>query len=173
MDELNQNEQYFFDEETLSYLSKVLLRWDSICCLCTPLLGQYLAERRNGITILDIDTRFDKVSGFKYYDLSDPKWLDEKYDLIICDPPFFGVSFSNLIDAIRKLSHYDLNQKLMICIVQRRSGKLLEIFSEFGLLPTGYFPTYQTVNTDDKTKIEFFSNLSPEEINSEARLFAE
>jgi Probable N6-adenine methyltransferase len=167
MYELRQNEQCFFDEETLQKLSDFLLRWKSVCCLCTPLLGKNLVERGANVRILDIDTRFDYVRGFKFYDIHRPEWLGEKFDLIVCDPPFFNISLSKLFAAIRLLSQNDFSQNLLISYLYRRSSVLLGTFSKFNLQPTGYFPTYQTVTEAQHNKIEFYSNLPPNEIDSE------
>lgn len=173
MDELRQNEQCFFDEKTLQKLSDFLLRWKSVCCLCTPLLGKNLVERGANVRILDIDTRFDHIKGFKFYDIHRPEWLGEKFDLIICDPPFFNISLFGLFAAIRMLSQNDFSQNLLVSYLSRRSRALLRTFSEFNLQPTGFFPTYQTVKEEPRNKIEFYSNLPPDEISSESSLFTE
>jgi hypothetical protein len=57
MYELHKNEQHFFDEKTLDHLSRFAVRYSSICCLCTPLLGQAMEDRGLfSVRILDMDT---------------------------------------------------------------------------------------------------------------------
>ncbi len=89
MDELHQNEQYFFDQPTLDHLASFGQQFSNPCCLCAPLLGQPLVERGCQVTILDIDRRFASLPGFQHYDIFSPIWLEEEFDLIVCDPPFF------------------------------------------------------------------------------------
>lgn len=172
MYELHKYEQYFFDESTLKRFSLFLksgyenLR---ICCLCAPLLGKRLLEEHNmDVDILDIDERFSDLKtqrndkpNFVFYDLEHPSYLaGREYDLIICDPPFFSVSLSQLFDSIRMLSKYNFESNIMISYLKRRESSILGTFYRFNLKPTGFYPTYQTVDTKgEKNKIEFYSNI--------------
>jgi hypothetical protein len=129
------------------------------CCLCAPLLGQTLVEQGCQVTILDIDRRFASLPGFQRYDIYRSIWLEEEFDLIVCDPPFFNISLSQLLSTVRKLAHYNDNQALLISYLHRRANKIVGTFSPFKLVATGYFPSYQTVQAVERNKIEFFSNL--------------
>lgn len=160
MQELHRNEQYFFDRATLRHLSRFVASFPNPCCLCAPLLGRELSEQGVQVTILDIDERFAPVAGFRRFDIYRPEWIDEKFGLIVCDPPFFNVSLSQLYAALRLLSQFDYNQRLLISYLTRRSSNLLGTFASFNLSPTGYFPSYQTVDNAERNQIEFFSNLS-------------
>lgn len=159
MYELHQNEQYFFNQSTLERLAGFVQQFSQPCCLCAPLLGKTLAEQGVSIKILDIDERFASVPGFQRYDIYRPIWIDEKFDLIICDPPFYNVSLSQLFTAIRQLAHYNYNQPLIVSYLQRRAVNIMGTFSRFNLTSTGYYPGYQTVQDIERNKIEFFSNL--------------
>ena len=164
MYELHENEQYFFAEPTLAHLAGFLARFAATCCLCAPLLGRRLAEQGVAVTILDIDERFAAVRGFRCYNLYNPEWLDQEFDIIVCDPPFFNVSLSQLFAAIRLLSHNRFDQPLLISYLKRRSTAILGAFAPFGLQPTGYLPLYQTVQAVERNQIEFFSNLTTEHL---------
>lgn len=163
MDELPDREQYFFDHDTLEHLAPFVARYQNPCCLCTPLLGQHLVERKVPVTILDVDERFSDLCGYKPYDVYRPEWLEEEFDLIVCDPPFFKVSLSQLFPAIRMLAHHDYRQRLLMCYLTRRSAALLRAFAKFGLEATGYRPGYQTVRPTEKNEIECYGNLGEEE----------
>ena len=99
MYELHENEQYFFDQETLEKLSNVLKQFNSVCCLCVPSLGEKLELEGREVRILDIDTRFQRLKGFCFFDIHRPEWIGETFDLIICDPPFFNVSLSVVVST--------------------------------------------------------------------------
>lgn len=157
--ELHENEQYFFDPPTLDHLAGFVAGFSNPCCLCAPLLGRELAGRGVRVSILDIDERFASVPGFRRFDIYRPQWTGERFDLIVCDPPFFKVSLSQLFVAIRVLSQFDTTQPLLVSYLARRSGNLMATFAAFHLAPTGYFPSYQTVDTSQRNQIEFFSNL--------------
>ena len=162
MYERHENEQYFFDADTLEHLVEFVRGWDSPCVLCAPLLGKRLAEAGVAVSILDIDERFAGVPGFQHFDLYRPKWTGRRFGLILCDPPFFNVSLSQLFAAIRLLSQNDFQQPLLVSYLGRRSSAIVGAFSRFDLRPSGYFPTYQTVQPSPRNEIEFFSNLSNE-----------
>jgi len=152
-------EQYFFDDAAIARLADfVAARFQKPCCLCCPLLSEELARRNVAVRILDVDRRFADVRGFQLYDVFRPAWLDETFDIIICDPPFFKVSLSQLFRAVRTLSHHDFAQPLLLCYLSRRAANVRGTFAPFGIEPTGFFPTYRTVQKLARNEIEFFSN---------------
>ena len=160
IEELHENEQYFYDEKTLSELTTFLGRWEASCCLCTPLLGQWMSQHSSpNPTVLDMDRRFAQIQGFRYYDLCRPEWLDQEFDIIVCDPPFFNVSLGQLFHAIRLLSHFRFDQPLLISYLRRRSNIVMDTFSQFGLRPVDYSPGYRTVQSLNLNDIVFYSNL--------------
>ena len=159
MEERHQREQYFFDRETLAALSDFVSRFERPCCLCAPMVGRELHRRGRTVRILDVDRRFADLPGFVEWDLYRPRHLDETFDLILCDPPFFNVSLSQLFTAVRLLAHFDLTSRVMISYPVRRSGAILGTFRPFALRATGYRPGYQTVQQCDNNDIEFYANF--------------
>jgi hypothetical protein len=159
MEERHEREQYFFDRESLAALADFVSRFERPCCLCAPMVGGELQRRGRTVRVLDVDRRFADLPGFVEWDLYRPRHLDETFDLILCDPPFFNVSLSQLFTAVRLLAHFDLTCRVMISYPVRRSGALLGAFSPFMLRPTGYRPGYQTVQKCEKNDIEFYANF--------------
>lgn len=166
MYERHQNEQYFFDENTLNVLVRFLSIWEAPCCICAPLLGKWAEEQGIPVTILDIDDRFSDLKGFRHYDIYRPQWVDKEFDLIICDPPFFNVSLSQLFNALRLLSHHNFEQYLLLSYLRRRTSAVTGTFSPFLLQPTGCCTGYQTVKKSERNEIEFFSNLPVERLEA-------
>ena len=162
MHERHENEQYFFDDATVDHLARFISRFSAPCCICAPTVGKRLAETNVDVTVLDIDKRFKEVTGFQVYDLYKPTWLEKKFDIIICDPPFFNVSLSQLFRALRMLAHHDFSQPMLISHLSRRSNAIEGTFAPFQLKATGYCPGYQTVKNCDRNAIEFFGNLPSE-----------
>jgi hypothetical protein len=153
-------EQYFWDEPTLDWLAQLVEGLSSSpCCLCAPMLGKKLIERGGSPAILDIDERFSDLPGFQKYNIYRPHWIEESYDLIICDPPFWNVRLSQLFTAIRKLAHFDYQQKMLVSYPTRRGSALQAVFWSFGLEPTGIQPKYVTVQDKDYNQIEFLGNI--------------
>jgi hypothetical protein len=159
MYERHEHQQYFFNDATLEHLAEFVGDFSNPCCLCAPLLGKTLVERGVATAILDTDERFSSVAGFQHYDLYRPVPLNHKFGLIVCDPPFFKVSLSQLFQTVRLLSQFDYTQPLLICYLRRRTSNIKGTFSRFNLQPTGYFPDYKTVQRSERNEIEFFSNL--------------
>lgn len=167
MEEQHEHEQYFFDGATQRRVADFVEGYECPLCLCTPTVGAELVRRGVEAHILDIDRRFADLPGFRFFDLQHPTWTGEEHGIILCDPPFFGVSLSRLLKAIRLLAGYDFAKPLLVTYLKRRSAKILEVFEPFGLRPTGFLPTYESVPKLGKFEVEFFGNL-PEE--SHARL---
>jgi hypothetical protein len=162
MEERHEREQYFFDAETLGVLADFVSRFERPCCLCAPMVGRELHRRGRTVRVLDVDRRFADLPGFVEWDLYRPRHLDETFDLILCDPPFFNVSLSQLFTAVRLLAHFDVASNVMISYPVRRRGAILGTFRPFALRPTGYRPGYQTVQQCDKNDIEFYANFPVE-----------
>jgi hypothetical protein len=160
MEERRENEQYFFDEPTITQLADLIQPYRLPCCLCAPTVGRELARRGIDVRILDIDERFKELRGFRYFDLGRPSWPGESFGVILFDPPFFNAApISRLFDAVRMLSHYHFDQKLLMSWPTRRAHLILETFHQFGLSPTGFRPGYVTVANQGKNEIEFYGNL--------------
>ena len=159
MYERHENEQYFFDEKTLTKLTAFLADFQPLCCICAPLLGRRLQEAGVDVRILDIDERFADLPGFRRFDLYRPEWLGEEFKLIVCDPPFYNVSLSQLFAALRTLGLNDFRQPLLVSYLKRRESAILGTFAKFDLRPTGYMPSYQTVQDCERNDIEFYGNL--------------
>jgi hypothetical protein len=170
MYELHKNEQYFFDSITLKHLTSFLNRFDRIATLCAPMLGQSLVKEKHPVTILDIDERFNNVPGFLYWNIYKPEWLYTTFGIIVCDPPFFNVSLSQLFKAIRMLSHNNFDQPLLISYLRRRKDAVSGSFNPFKLQPTGFYPSYVTVQKIERNEIEFFGNLSKADMDDLAFL---
>jgi len=166
MHEIHKHEQYFYDPTTLDHLARFMESWSSPCCVCAPMLGKHVADRGGKVTILDIDERFTGTKGFQKYDIYRPTWLGTSFDLIVCDPPFFNASLSDLFAAIRTLSLNNFQQPMLISYLSRRADAIVGTFSKFNLAPTGYFPNYQTVQDVGRNKIEMFSNLNSEQLET-------
>ncbi|MEM8993508.1 MAG: hypothetical protein AAGF23_01825 [Acidobacteriota bacterium] len=166
MDERHENEQYFFDAPTLARLVDFLGQWQAPCCVCAPKVGEALVRAGRPVTILDIDERFAGLRGFRDFDIARPEWLADRFDVILCDPPFYNVSLSKLFETLRGLAHYDFKQRLMVSYLSRRASALGRAFGPFDLRPTGYFPGYVTVQESARNRIELFSNLDGEELAS-------
>ncbi len=157
--ERHEAEQYFWDAQTLKTLLDVAGVFDFPCALCAPLLGRALDERGIASRSLDFDERFATDENYAHFDLYRPLWRDETYGVILCDPPFWKVSLSQLFAAIRLLGHHSFEQPLAICYPTRRAKNICGTFAKFGLEPTGYFPGYLTVQELERNRIEFFANF--------------
>lgn len=166
-------EQFFWDAATLRVLAEVAARFENPACLCAPFLGRELEKRGIPCATLDLDERFCDLKGFQKFDLYRPHFQQTRFGAIFCDPPFWKVSLSQLFPAIRLLSHHDNAQKLAICYPTRRGAHLCATFARFGLQPTGFFPTYNTVDTTgERGEIEFYANFEWNE-EGDASLYLE
>ena len=154
------NEQYFFAESTVNYLVRVAITFKNVCCICCPSVGKKLEEMGANVTILDIDERFSNLSGFKYWDIKNPKYMSDDFDLIIMDPPFFNVSMREIRKSIQLLTHFDTSStKLMISYLSRRENAFKSGMQPFNMKPMDYVPEYNTVDvTEYKNRIEFYVN---------------
>ena len=149
MQEDHQREQYFYDQPTRDFLSRVVLASKRPVLLCAPTLGRDLWEvHRRQVPTLDIDTRFSDLPGFVEWDIHRPTALDFKPDLVLCDPPFHTVKLDRLYRAITTLTQGDVTVPLVLSWLYRRETALLGTFIRFGLQRTPYEPTYISVRPE-------------------------
>ena len=107
-------EQYFFTTENINSLINMINMTypdpaeveEKVCLVCAPTLAKALYEDYDiKVTICDIDKRFEKLPGFRYFDLKEPYEITEKdFDLIFIDPPFFTVSLDQQARAMSVLA---------------------------------------------------------------------
>src|SRR5262245_67789 len=128
MEERHEREQYFYDQATRDALADMLEPLGRVCLLCAPTVGVELEDRGCDPVVLDVDERFSQMHGFRRWDVYRPTCLAERFDVIFADPPFFGVSLSQLFAAVRLLSHHDFAQRVIIGYLTRRANALLGTF---------------------------------------------
>ncbi|MEM6507562.1 MAG: hypothetical protein AAF711_19150 [Planctomycetota bacterium] len=160
MQENHANEQYFFDTPTLGRLRVVLARFEDPCVLCAPLLGRSLHKHGQAAAVLDIDERFADLPGYRRWDVSRPEPIDQAFGLILCDPPFFNVSLSQLFRAIRLLAKFDMSTPIAVGYPARRERALLGTFAPFNLQPSTFRLGYQTVQDQaGRNDIRLYTNF--------------
>ncbi len=158
--ERHEFEQYFFAGPTLDEMCCMLERFERPVVLCAPRLGEAMERRGRVVATLDIDERFAKLRGFVKWNIRRPAPLGFKPDLIVCDPPFFGVALSELFSAIRLLAGFDLATNVAVSYLSRRSAAITGTFAPFGLEATAYRPAYVSVENAGRTAIEVFANFA-------------
>lgn len=159
MQERHDNEQYFFDPPTVQVVADLLAPYARPCVLCAPTVGAELESRGVAVTVLDIDERFAHLHGFRHWDINRPQRFDERFDVIFCDPPFFNVSLSRLLRAIRTLAHFDDGHALAVTYLARRRDAFLSTFGVFSLRETHLPMEYGTVWKCEKNEISLFANF--------------
>jgi hypothetical protein len=162
MRERQEIEQYFFDRVTLDHLARLAARFPNPCCLCTPSLGAELESRDVEAVTLDIDERFAHLRGFRRYDVLKPEALDDRFGIILCDPPFLSITMPQLCDVMRLLSHGDYHRPIIVNYWVSKSRDITSAFASFGLKPTGYRPTYTSIQNTGRNAMQLYSNLGPE-----------
>src|SRR5262249_1967369 len=116
-------------------------------------------QRGHVVPTLDLDERFAHLRGFVRWNIRRPTPLMFKPDLIICDPPFFGVSLSELFGAIRLLACFDTWTCVAVSYLSRRAGAITGTCRPFNLRGTAYRPAYVSVENAGRTSIELFANF--------------
>jgi hypothetical protein len=157
--EQHRNEQYFFDEATRDWLKVLLHHYTFPCLIGVPTVARVLVRYTTGTVLLDIDERFADVPGFKKWNLYRPEPVGD-FDVLVCDPPFKTVTFSQLFNALRVLANGDFSQPIMITGLASREADLLATFHPFKLRPTGIQARYVSVQDQDgRNKIMFYANF--------------
>ena len=98
-------EQFFYDEGTANQLYQLVDMYDKPLLLCNPTLA-VLAEKKNRpYLLLDRDRRFDFLSGYRPFSLTEPYLItDYDYDAVFIDPPFANVTPEQVARCLRLMA---------------------------------------------------------------------
>jgi len=152
-------EQYFWTEETVQKLLQSLEFMDSCCCLTTPSLGEGFNRIGREEVVLDIDTRFEYLPKFRYFDIRLPKEQEEDFRVIILDPPFFYLPMEQIYNAVVTVCKGNFNTKILIGFLKREEKTLLETFKKFNLKETNFKLQYATARPNKWQNYALYSNI--------------
>lgn len=163
-------EQYFFTKDMIDkYINALMMRFQDketieqkLCLICCPSLATAFYERHNiAIPCLDIDTRFQNLPGFRYFDLQKPYEFKNQFELILIDPPFFYITLEQMahsISIICQNSDAKLGCKLMISFPTKDEQRVKTAFHAFGLEKTSLELEYATVGPNRWSNYVLFAN---------------
>ncbi|MCO5593711.1 hypothetical protein L7F22_047728 [Adiantum nelumboides] len=162
-------EQYLWSERTVMQLTEALkpTAWHSelghVCCLATPSLAHAFYAKQGRIeALLDIDTRFNYLPGFRLFDLRSPRMSElgaDDFRIVIFDPPFFYIPLPVLFQAVLVAVHGNLEAKLLVGFLCREEGAFLQAFAPFRLRRTRFVLEYATVKPNKWGNYALYANV--------------
>jgi len=152
-------EQYFWTEETVMRLMKALEYTPDCCCLATPSLAQGMHVTGREETLLDIDTRFEYLPKFRYWDIQCPSPVGETFRVVVFDPPFFYIAMDQLFKAVTEVCNGHTSTKLLIGFLKREEPLLLKTFAPFKLRQTNFPLEYATVKPNKWRNYALYANV--------------
>ena len=160
--ERHEYEQFFWNRDTVERLIKACEYQftEETCCLTTPSLAHEWHARGRDEVLLDIDTRFDYLPKFRYYDVRDPHALpDSKFRLLIIDPPFFAVPIEQFRVAVDVLTNKDYDTRILLAFLRREEGRLLSAFKDYDLRVTNCALEYASIKPNKWKNFALYSNV--------------
>jgi hypothetical protein len=152
-------EQYFWTERTVNKLIQSLRFIPNCCCLTTPSLGHGFYQIGREEIVLDIDTRFEYLPKFQYFDILVTHSINEEIRIIVMDPPFFYIPMEQIYNAVLKITEGDTKCKLMIGFLIREEKALLHTFTSFNLKRTNFPLEYATARPNKWKNYALYSNI--------------
>jgi len=162
-------EQYFWTDKTIAAIKFALQSTfdaDSSLCLCTPTVAHaWWMEDGEGVSLLDLDTRFEYLPKFRNFDLRVPSATDlgseaSMWRVVVFDPPFFYIPMNVLYEAVMYIAKGKVEQtKLLVGFLKREEKLLLETFKEFNLRRTGFPMEYAHVKSNKWINYAMYSNV--------------
>ena len=100
--------------------------------------------------MLDIDERFSYLRYFEKFDIKDPHIPDGSgdFNVIVIDPPFFGITTKQLFDALEMITGGDHNVNIIIAYLVRFEYPLLETFRPYGISETSVNLEYAHIKSN-------------------------
>uniref|UniRef100_T1IR76 Uncharacterized protein n=1 Tax=Strigamia maritima TaxID=126957 RepID=T1IR76_STRMM len=162
-------EQYFWTDKTINGILDALkfsFGPDASCCLCTPTLAHTWWVEGEAVSLLEIDTRFQYLPKFRYFDLRYPEETgvnleeQELWRVIVFDPPFFYIPMQVLYDAVLYVCQNKIKTtKLLLGFLKREERLLLTTFKEFNLKRTNFPLEYAHVKPNKWINYALYSNV--------------
>ena len=91
---------------------------NNIVCICAPSVADaFWRLQKKEVYCIDIDERFNYLPKFIHCDITkDEVKLPENFepDLIIIDPPFFGLKMCDLFNFVEKITKQNKKTKIAI-----------------------------------------------------------
>ena len=163
MSEFSENrtsEQYFWTSKMVRKLLSALLLDINICCLATPSLALMLNESStNNQFLLDCDERFSFLPNYVKFDFLKPNAVEQDFDVIVCDPPFFQIPLEKIENSIEILSKKNFKTKILITFLKREEMNLIRVFEKFDLRPTKFNVEYARVDAGKWKNYGLYSNF--------------
>ena len=169
-------EQYFFTKNLISTLiNSLTMRYADqeeleakVCLVCAPSLSKaFLDQLGYNVVVCDIDTRFNDLPGYAHFDLqepdkcTDPRVLNNQFELIIFDPPFFYITLDQMSKAIDFISKHSSNHAAMtigMSFMTRDEADVKKSFKQFKLEKTNLALEYATVKANRWDNYGWYSN---------------
>eukprot|EP00762_Andalucia_godoyi_P008432 ANDGO_04646.mRNA.1 hypothetical protein EMIHUDRAFT_221672 len=159
-------EQYFWTQDTVFRLMAAMAHETDCCCLAVPSLCHAWHLKGRDEPLLDIDTRFSYLPGFRYFDIRHPESTYDEHSsenafrVIAFDPPFFYISMEQLFHAVCVIAKNDFrNTKLLVTFLKREEPLLLKTFAPFRLARTNFPVQYAAVKSNKWTNYALYSNI--------------
>ena len=95
-------EQFFYDEGTTQQLYQLVDLYERPLLLCNPSLAVMAERKSKPYLLLDRDTRFDFLSGYRPFSLMEPYLINDfDFDAVFIDPPFANVTPEQVARCLR------------------------------------------------------------------------
>ena len=152
-------EQYFWTSKTVKDLLKACEFITNTCCFTTPSLAHGFHKNGREEKLLDIDERFNYLPRFEKFDILNPHDVEETFNIIVIDPPFFNISTKELFDATNVITNHDYSTNIVIAYLKRFEYPLLETFKPYGISETNLMPEYAHIKENKWKNFKIYSNI--------------
>lgn len=154
-------EQFFWSKNVVNnIINSIGCQYnEKICCLTTPSLAHQLHVNGQDEVLLDIDKRFNYLPKFKYYDVYDPKQLNNDFRILIIDPPFFAIPIEQIRRAVDILTNYNYNTFIIIAYIKRNEKRLRLAFKDYKLFPTTFPLEYVSIKPNKWSNFVLYANI--------------
>ncbi|KAJ3319661.1 hypothetical protein HDV06_006154 [Boothiomyces sp. JEL0866] len=165
-------EQYFWTQNTIDKLKAAVEYETNTCCLCVPTLAHEFHEQALEESdtlkeryLFDIDTRFNYLPLFKYFNILTPDQTDiahiSPFKIIVFDPPFFYIPMETLFQAVLYLTRGEASPKvkLLVGFLKREEADLMRVFRPFKLARTTFQLQYSHVKPNKWANYCLYSNV--------------
>ena len=160
--------QFNFAAETAAELVAMLNDYTNPCCCCTPTLAAEWRQNGRRVTLLDLDDRYAAFGNFIQYDLRNPVFINQHFDVIVADPPFFlPQPVHHAITTLVGNSRPDL----FLVFAADQEDELLALFADWKLQPIDYQLRHHHVKATHQNQFRLYGTAPERFQNVKSILF--
>ncbi len=119
------------DAKIATELSELVTCFENPVCVYASGVASQVEKQGGRVAAFDVRGNATKLSGYRKWDVREPIYVANEFDLILCGAD--NANVDELFHAMRVVSHFDFDLPIVLVQPEDRVGAVVERMEPFGL----------------------------------------